>query len=353
MDGFILAIDLGKFSSVLCWYDATAKTTDFRTVKTTPNDLRRELTRHPVNRVVIEACAPSGWVHDLCESLGLTCEVANTAGAAWAWKNVKRKTDRDDALKLARLAALGELPTVAVPVKAVREWKSLLGLRKRLVSDRVRGQNRIRAVLVSQGLPAPVGSKAWTALGIAGLQQLAKPLTECGADELWRGELDVLLVRHRFLEEQIHAVEAKLDALAAAHADVRRLETIPGVGVRTAEVIAAHLGDAKRFRTANQVSAYAGLVPRQYQSGETDRHGRITKRGPKLLRTALVECAWCCLRWNAWALATWRRLLANGVCKKKAIVALARKLLIRCWGMLKRGEEWRGPLVTAAGPLPV
>ena len=79
------------------------------------------------------------------------------------------------------------------------------------------------------------------------------------------------------------------------------METIPGVGVRTAEVIAVHLGDAKRFRHANEVSAYAGLVPRQYQSGETDRRGRITKRGPKVLRASLVECAWCSLRYNAWA----------------------------------------------------
>ena len=81
---------------------------------------------------------------NLCEDLGLTCWVANTNGVAWLWKNVKRKTDRDDALKLAKLTAVGELPTVAMPAKAVREWKSLIGLRKRLVGERVRGQNRIR-----------------------------------------------------------------------------------------------------------------------------------------------------------------------------------------------------------------
>ncbi|HSQ54781.1 MAG TPA: hypothetical protein VLM40_03470, partial [Gemmata sp.] len=69
----------------------------------TPDDLRRELTREPIALVVCEASSPAGWLHDLCEVLGLAIVVASTTGAAWQWKNVKRKTDRDDALKLARL----------------------------------------------------------------------------------------------------------------------------------------------------------------------------------------------------------------------------------------------------------
>ena len=68
------------------------------------------------------------------------------------------------------------------------------------------------------------------------------------------------------------------------------------------------------------------------------------------MRTALVECAWCSLRYNGWALALWRRLLANGLTKKKAVVALARKLLIRCWAILKTGQPWRNPL-TVVTPL--
>src|SRR4051812_34541279 len=105
----ILAIDLGKFNSVLCWYEPDSRTSSFRTVTTTPDDLRRELLRQPVARVVFEACSQAGWVHDLCEELRLGVTVASTTGAAWQWKHVKRKTDRDDALKLARLAAVGEL----------------------------------------------------------------------------------------------------------------------------------------------------------------------------------------------------------------------------------------------------
>src|SRR5262245_23769537 len=121
MDRLILAVDLGRFNSVCCWYPPAARAATFRTVPTTPDDLRRELLRRPADRVVIEAGSPAGWVHDLCTELGLRCDVASTTGPAWQWKHVKRKTDRDDALKLAKLAAVGELATVAVPPKALRQ----------------------------------------------------------------------------------------------------------------------------------------------------------------------------------------------------------------------------------------
>ena len=100
----ILAIDLGKFNSVLCWYEPISRSTTFRTVKTTPEELRKELTRNPVLVVVFEACSQAGWTHDLCEELKFPTLVACTNGAAWQWKRIKRKTDHD-ALKLARMAA--------------------------------------------------------------------------------------------------------------------------------------------------------------------------------------------------------------------------------------------------------
>lgn len=68
-----------------------------------------------------------------------------------------------------------------------------------------------------------------------------------------------------------------------------------------------------------------------------------------MLRSALVECAWVVLRYNAWARGVWQRLQANGESKKRAVVALARKVLVRCWWMLKRGEAWRDPMAAGAG----
>jgi transposase len=154
--------------------------------------------------------------------------------------------------------------------------------------------------------------------------------------------LHLALADYRHLLGQVADAEAALDRLASADPATRRLETIPGVGPRTAEAVAAHLGDPHRFASGQQVSAYAGLVPRQYQSGETDRKGRITRSGPGVLRKLLVECAWAMLRYNAWARATYARLTRGGGTRKKpAVVALARKLLVRCWAMLRDNADWR------------
>jgi len=154
---------------------------------------------------------------------------------------------------------------------------------------RVAAQNRIRALFVAQGLPAPRGAKAWSTTGLAGIATQAKPLAECGPDELWRGLLDLSLTEYRQVCELVAQAEAQLDALGKQNADVILLQTTPGLGPRTAEVVAAYLNDATRFKTTKQVSAYSGMVPRQHQSGEMDRRGRITKRGPALLRKLLVE----------------------------------------------------------------
>ena len=129
----------------------------------------------------------------------------------------------------------------------------------------------------------------------------AGAVSECRPDEVWKGLLNVAVARYRFLVEQIDQTEKQLDAIAATDEATQLLETIPGVGPRTAEAVAAHLGDAKRCATAKQVGASAGLVPKQYQSGVTDRKGRITRRGPGILRKLLVECGWCMLRYNPWA----------------------------------------------------
>jgi transposase len=337
----IVAIDLGKYKSVACVYSGDPATAAFASLTTDRDHLRKLFAKHQPTAVVIEACLVAGWVHDLCHELGLPCHVANTASEAWKFKHTKRKTDKDDALRLAQLFALGQLPTVTVPPPATRQWRALIAGRQALVGRRVAIQNRIRAILVGQGLPAPRGARAWTELGLQGIGQLAKPLADCSKDELWRGLLDLALVELRQVRQLADQAETRLDQLAKEEHDVQLLETVPGVGPRTAEAIVAHLHDPQRFDNGKQVSAYVGLVPRQYQSGELDRRGRITRRGPALLRKLLVECAWVMLRYNPWARDVYLRLSRGKARKKQAIVALARKLLVRCWAMLRDQTPWR------------
>jgi transposase len=349
----ILAIDLGKYKCVACVPDEDSGEFRFTTFDTSRAGLRKLIDKERPAVVIIEACLLAGWVHDLCMETGVRCLIANTASEAWKFKHLKRKTDRDDAQRLAQLYLLDQLPTVTLPPTAVRQRRALIGSRQVLIGRRIAVQNHIRALFVAQGLPAPRGAKAWAATGLAGIATWAKPLADCAADELWRGLLELALTEYRQLCDLIGQAETKLDALGKQRGDVVLLQSAPGLGPRTAETVAAYLHEPKRFRTGKQVSAYGGLVPRQHQSGEMDRRGRITKRGPALLRKMLVACAWCMIRYNAWARGVYQRLTGGGQRRKKpAIVALARKILVRCWAMLRDRKPWHDPQTAPKQQLP-
>jgi transposase len=101
----ILAIDLGKFKSVACLFDTETNQSQYETIPTVVFAIEQLLQAMQPNKVVIESCTMSGWVHDLCKGHGFEVIVANPSSEAWQWRNVKRKTDKDDALKLAKLEA--------------------------------------------------------------------------------------------------------------------------------------------------------------------------------------------------------------------------------------------------------
>jgi transposase len=177
------------------------------------------------------------------------------------------------------------------------------------------------------------GKDAWSEGGLRWLRTHAKPLKEItDVEQLWRGQLHVELEMFEAITESLKKVESKLDKLGACDERIQRLQTIPGVGPRLAETVVALLDDPKRFHNSKQVGSYAGLTPRQYQSGQTEHQGRISGQGNKLLRNLLVEICWVSLRYNPWARDTYKRLLRGSPARKKiAITALARKLVVRCW----------------------
>src|SRR5213076_1985187 len=123
---------------------------------------------------------------------------------------------------------------------------------------------------------------AWTRVGIEALEELAKPLGEVSMDELWRGELAVELAQFKAVQAQLTEVVAKLDALGAANHNVRLLQTASGVGPRLAEAVVTMFDDPRRFRRGAAVSAYIGMVPKHWDSGETERLGKITRHGNRL-----------------------------------------------------------------------
>ena len=175
----ILAIDLGKFKSVSCLLDTTTNASEFWTLSTDRHYLQTVLKNYTPELVVIESCGLAGWVHDVCTAEGYEVLVCNPNQEAWKWKNVKRKTDRDDALKLAKLAALGQLVPVYVPSQQQREYRRLVKYRKVLVGRVNRVQNNIRAIFAQRGIDMVRGQKAWALERHAQIADHRKPLAEC------------------------------------------------------------------------------------------------------------------------------------------------------------------------------
>jgi transposase len=294
---------------------------------------------------VIEVCNIAGWVCDLLRGMGVEVQVANTSEDAWRWRKVKKKNDRCDALKAAQLSAVNQLREVHIPNIEVRQWRALIAFRQQLVRRRGKIKNHIRDLLVAEGQLLPRGAKCWTQLGRAHLEGLAKDFSELGMNELWRGQLAIELRQLRELQREIEQVEEKLDAIAKADPRIALLRTIPGVGPRLSEAIVALLDQPERFHKAREVSAYVGMVPKELDSGETMRRGRITKHGSRLVRCLLVEVAWAGLRYNPWVRETFQRISGGKKSRKKiAIVAVGRRLLVCCWAMLRDGTSWRPPV---------
>lgn len=343
----ILALDLGKFKSVACVYETASGQHRFETRTTNAKALHDLLVEEEPERVVIEICSIAGWVCDMVRTLGIEIQVTSTMHEAWRWKHVKRKNDRADALKLAQLSAMNQLRLVHVPERETREWRALINYRHRLIRQRTSSKNHIRDVLNREGLWLARGAAAWTIKGMAELEGLARPLTEVAPGELWRGELEVELMHLQTIGRQLREVEGKLDELGRAAPGVQLLQTIPGVGPRLAEAVVTLIDNPQRFKRGKEVGAYLGLVPKQIQSGESNRLGRITRAGSRVLRSLLVEVSWVGLRYNSWMRSVYERTRRNSRTRKKiAIVAVARKLLIRCWAMLRDGTPWRPDYAT-------
>jgi transposase len=347
----IIALDLGKFKSVCCLMDTATRQSAFETVETSPASLHELLARHATpspadTLVVFETCDLAGWVHDICLALGVQTIVTHANGEAWQWRRVKRKTDRDDALKLAKLALLDQLNAVHMPSPQQRQRRRLVLHRRAVVSRRTMSRNAIRSIFSQQGLPLAKGGKQWTVAGLAELKQHARPLADCDLENLWRGRLDVELSLMQEADTQLKVFDARLDALGKHDPQIQLLQTVKGVGPRVAEAVVLHLDDPHRFKSADHVAGYAGLVPKQIESGQMSRFGHITRRGPSLLRSMLVESAWVVWRHNAWAQA-WVAKISRGsrARRKIAMVALARKLLTMLWSMLKHNRPFQTPAI--------
>ena len=143
-------------------------------------------------------------------------------------------------------------------------------------------------------------------------------------------------------EESLRTVTRELDGISLGDARVRLLMSVPGVGVRTAEAVVAYVEEATRFSRSKCVGSYFGLVPAQDQSGEKNHLGKISRRGPSVVRWLLVEAAWQGIRKSPRLREMHKRFLRGQPGRSKvAAVAVAHLLLRALVAMMRSGEVWR------------
>jgi transposase len=153
---------------------------------------------------------------------------------------------------------------------------------------------------------------------------------------------DLLLEEIETLVRQVQRVEQQLNRQARGTSAVTRLRTVPGVGARTAEAVAAFVDDPHRFRDAKAVGRYFGLVPAQDQSGDRNRLGHMTREGAPVVRQLVAEAAWQAQRRSPTVRAYFERVQRNDPQRKKiALVATAHYLVRVMWALLKRGTTWQ------------
>jgi transposase len=281
----------------------------------------------PTDAVVIEATTNAWAIYDLLVTLVGRAVVAHPAKVKLI-ADARVKTDKVDVLTLAQLLRADMLPEVWVPPPHVRDLRALLSHRRRLVSLQTSAKNRLQSVLHRLNLRPPKGKlfahkqRAWWAeLDLSSTERL-------------RVDQDVATLDH--IAPQIAAIDAELRRLSTSEhwADqVPYLVQLPGIALLSAMTILGAVGDITRFPSAKQLVGYAGLGAGVHDSGKTHRDKGITKQGRRELRYVLIEAARAAVQSHPY----WKRAFAQlekRIGEPKAIVAIARKLLIVVWHVL-------------------
>ena len=285
-------------------------------------------------QAVVEATASYEWLWQLIEPLADRLVLATPYKLRIIAEST-RKSDKLDAQVLAEFLALDMIPESYRPTPRQRGHRRLVRERMYLVDAQKSVRCRLRAVLADYNADDP---RLFTLEGMARLKKI--PLSEED-----RFVVEQLLDLWRYLVKQIHEVQHQLHAFAkkapTAEAEARAvLKTIPKVGPVTIDVVLSEVGDIHRFRNAKQVCAFAGLVPGHRESAGKRKELGLIKEGSRRLRWALIETAWRVVtHTNRWKTA-YLRLKEKRGCKK-AITAIARRLLCVMTAMLKTGQGYR------------
>jgi transposase len=281
-----------------------------------------------VFRAVIEASGTYRWLYDLLRPYGAILLAHPFRLRAMIQR--RSKTDKLDAQLLANLLRINQIPLAYIPPERYQQLRDLTRLRARLGRDQAQVKIGLRALLARGNRQAPYR----VPFGVRGVawfgEQDFGPIENLVRDEL--------LARLEHYRRQIAVLDAHIATLGPVFPEVEALIDIHGIGLYSALLIVAELGEVDRFRTAKQVGAYAGLTSQVHQSGGHCYRGSITRQGSSWLRWLLVEAAMKAIHNDA-ALKNFYTRVRKRSSAKIARVATARKLAEICWKRLRR---WHG-----------
>jgi transposase len=245
------------------------------------------------------------------------------------------KSDRLDCRNLAEYFANGQLREVVVPTEQQEADRQVYRAREQCISKVRRVKQQIKSLLMQYGVAEPAGLDKWSAASKEALTalKLRAELRFC---------LDQHLTELAYQEEELGRIEGKLRDLAETKRHKKAMAEVDahvGVGPITTAAVTLQLFDPTRFRGSRQVTSFVGLAPRVSQSGETRREGGISKTGRAALRAMLIEASWLWIRKDPAAAKVFERLARNTGSRRKAIVGMARRLVIELWKRLCRAAS--------------
>ena len=337
-------IDVSLEQSSVCVVDGTGRIVVEATVASEPEELIAWFgaVGFSLARIGLEAGPLSQWLFAGLKGGGFQVELVETRHVRAAFKTMAVKTDRKDAQGIAQLMRLGWFRAVHCKSLPAQEVRALLTARKLIQGKRHDVEMSVRGILRGFGLK--VGRTT--------------PRTfEGRIRELVRGQAtlqtvaDALLAAREVLGRELGGLEKRVRAAARDDDRARRLMSAPGVGTIVALTYVSAIDDPTRFKSSKMVGPYFGLTPKKYQSGETDVSGRISKIGDRAVRTALYEAANVILTRpvKGSALKRWAMAVAKRAGRRKAKVALARKLAVVLHRMWVDGTTFNATKAASSG----
>jgi transposase len=286
-------------------------------------------------KVMYEAGFQGFWLHDMLEEDGIDCIVTPANKVTWA-KDDRVKTDKRDARRLAQNLENGDYVSCNVPDRERREDRQITRTLDQIQKDITATKNRIRHFLNYHGLNGGLKSGAWYDKDYLNLRDL----------EISRSLKISLEASLSLLEEQLRIKKELLSELRALcekekyKRGVMSKKSFPGIGWLTAIRLTLEWGEMSRFKTGKHIASYSGLTSSEYSSGETVRRGRITAQSSERVRSWLIECAWTAIRKDPVLREKFMYVWRNSGSKKKAAVAVARKIAVRLWALETTGQPY-------------